>query len=186
MRRIWWMSCWIASSCSSFSMRATRAAVSVMLSSHCRWRRKSSELLRKHHQRGLNKYCTPSAREQTMTTILTTHVGSLPHGAMNWCRCSWRETTANPMTTPNSIQRFRRRSNDAVAKQVEAGVSVVSNGELGKVGYSTYVTGAPVRLRRQRHRASRRSILRRCRSCARSSPRSWATRSSCGRVAWRP
>src|SRR5690606_8234808 len=28
---------------------------------------------------------------------------------------------------------------EAVARQVEAGVSVVSDGELGKVGYSTYV-----------------------------------------------
>ena len=29
---------------------------------------------------------------------------------------------------------------DAVKKQVAAGVTIVSDGELGKVGYSTYVT----------------------------------------------
>jgi 5-methyltetrahydropteroyltriglutamate--homocysteine methyltransferase len=29
---------------------------------------------------------------------------------------------------------------DAVARQVEAGTSVLSDGELGKVGYSTYIT----------------------------------------------
>lgn len=29
--------------------------------------------------------------------------------------------------------------NHAVAKQVECGVSIVSNGEIGKIGYSTYM-----------------------------------------------
>jgi len=70
--------------------------------------------------------------------IKTTHVGSLPRG---------------PELVPLLLARDKGEAYDAaefdrvvqaavdeaVAKQVEAGVSVVSDGELGKVGYSTYV-----------------------------------------------
>jgi len=70
--------------------------------------------------------------------IHTTHVGSLPRG---------------PELVPLLLARDKGEAYDAaefdrlvqsavdeaVRKQVEAGVSVVSDGELGKVGYSTYV-----------------------------------------------
>jgi len=70
--------------------------------------------------------------------IKTTHVGSLPRG---------------PELVPLLLARDRGEAYDAtefdrvvqaavdeaVRRQVEAGVSVVSDGELGKVGYSTYV-----------------------------------------------
>jgi len=70
--------------------------------------------------------------------IQTTHVGSLPRG---------------PELVPLLLARDKGEAYDAaefdrlvqsavdeaVRKQVEAGVSVVSDGELGKVGYSTYV-----------------------------------------------
>ena len=70
--------------------------------------------------------------------ILTTHVGSLPR---------------RPELVPLLLARDRGEAYDvaefdrlvqsavdeAVRNQVEAGVSVVSDGELGKVGYSTYV-----------------------------------------------
>ena len=70
--------------------------------------------------------------------IKTTHVGSLPRG---------------PELVPLLLARDRGEAydaaefdrvvqaavDDAVARQVAAGVSVVSDGELGKVGYSTYV-----------------------------------------------
>lgn len=73
-----------------------------------------------------------------MTTIATTHVGSLPRG---------------PELTPLLLARDAGESYDAdafdtlvqaavdaaVAAQVAAGVTVVSDGELGKVGYSTYI-----------------------------------------------
>lgn len=71
-------------------------------------------------------------------TIATTHVGSLPRG---------------PELTPLLLARDQGEAYDAVAfdtavqtavdeavaAQVAAGVSVVSDGELGKVGYSTYI-----------------------------------------------
>ena len=71
-------------------------------------------------------------------TIATTHVGSLPRG---------------PELTPLLLARDQGEAydavafdtavqaavDDAVAAQVAAGVTFVSDGELGKVGYSTYI-----------------------------------------------
>jgi 5-methyltetrahydropteroyltriglutamate--homocysteine methyltransferase len=70
--------------------------------------------------------------------ILTTHTGSLPRPA---------DLTAtlealDAGTTPNPEvfnARVRRAVAEIVRKQVEAGVDIVSDGEQGKVGYSTYV-----------------------------------------------
>jgi len=74
-----------------------------------------------------------------MGDIQTTHVGSLPRGP---------ELTplllARDHRQPYDAEAFERIVRaaiaDAVARQEAAGVSVVSDGELGKVGYSTYVT----------------------------------------------
>src|ERR671932_2512574 len=71
--------------------------------------------------------------------ILTTHTGSLPRPddlvAMVEGR-DQRDLHADPA--------FARRVEAAVAEvvraQVEAGVTVVNDGEMSKVGYSTYVT----------------------------------------------
>jgi 5-methyltetrahydropteroyltriglutamate--homocysteine methyltransferase len=70
--------------------------------------------------------------------IATSHVGSLPRG---------------PELVPLLLARDKGEAydaaefdrvvqaavDDAVAKQVEAGVTFVSDGEMGKVGYSTYI-----------------------------------------------
>jgi len=71
--------------------------------------------------------------------IDVTHVGSLPRGD---------ELTALLLAKdhgkPYDAQEFDRvvqnAVDDAAKKQVAAGVTIVSDGELGKVGYSTYVT----------------------------------------------
>lgn len=71
--------------------------------------------------------------------IEVTHVGSLPRGD---------ELTALLLAkdhgTPYDATEFDRvvqnAIDEAVKKQVAAGVTIVSDGELGKVGYSTYVT----------------------------------------------
>lgn len=73
-----------------------------------------------------------------MTHIKTTHVGSLPRGD---------ELTplllARDAGKPYDAAEFDRVVSaavaDAVQQQVAAGVSIVSDGELGKVGYSTYM-----------------------------------------------
>ncbi len=73
-----------------------------------------------------------------MPHIKTTHVGSLPRG---------EELTplllARDAGKPYDAAEFDRvvgaAVDEAVRQQVAAGVSVVSDGELGKVGYSTYM-----------------------------------------------
>jgi 5-methyltetrahydropteroyltriglutamate--homocysteine methyltransferase len=76
--------------------------------------------------------------KQSTDRILTTHTGSLPR--------PWDLTTtleALDAGTPPDPEAFGARVAQAVAdvvrRQVEAGVDVVSDGEQGKVGYSTYV-----------------------------------------------
>jgi len=73
-----------------------------------------------------------------MPTIATTHVGSLPRGS---------ELTplllARDHGEAYDVAEFDRvvqaAVDEAVERQVAAGVSIVSDGELGKVGYSTYI-----------------------------------------------
>lgn len=73
-----------------------------------------------------------------MAHIKTTHVGSLPRG---------EELTplllARDAGEPYDAAEFDRvvsaAVDDAVKQQVAAGVDIVSDGELGKVGYSTYM-----------------------------------------------
>jgi 5-methyltetrahydropteroyltriglutamate--homocysteine methyltransferase len=69
----------------------------------------------------------------------TTHVGSLPRGdelsSLLIAKDNGQPHDGNRFETvvQDSIDR-------AVQKQVAAGVSIVSDGEMGKVGYSTYMT----------------------------------------------
>lgn len=74
-----------------------------------------------------------------MTKILTTHVGSLPRGPE-----LVKPLLARDHGEPYDVAEFDRivqaAVDDAVAHQVDAGVDIVSDGELGKVGYSTYMT----------------------------------------------
>ena len=75
----------------------------------------------------------------TATKIDVTHVGSLPRGEeltrLLLVKDHGQDYDANLFnyTVEAAIT-------DAVEKQVAAGVTVVSDGELGKVGYSTYIT----------------------------------------------
>jgi 5-methyltetrahydropteroyltriglutamate--homocysteine methyltransferase len=73
-----------------------------------------------------------------MNSIETTHVGSLPRGP---------ELTplllARDHGEPYDAEEFDRvvqaAVEEGVQRQIEAGVTIVSDGELGKVGYSTYI-----------------------------------------------
>jgi 5-methyltetrahydropteroyltriglutamate--homocysteine methyltransferase len=73
------------------------------------------------------------------TKIEVTHVGSLPRGEeltrLLLAKDHGQDYDANLFnhTVEAAIA-------DAVEKQVAAGVTIVSDGELGKVGYSTYIT----------------------------------------------
>jgi 5-methyltetrahydropteroyltriglutamate--homocysteine methyltransferase len=70
--------------------------------------------------------------------IKTTHVGSLPRGPELVPLLLARDK-GEPYDEAEFDRVVQAAVDEAVARQVEAGVSVVSDGELGKVGYSTYI-----------------------------------------------
>jgi 5-methyltetrahydropteroyltriglutamate--homocysteine methyltransferase len=74
-----------------------------------------------------------------MRPVLTTHVGSLPRGNELVPLLLARDH-GQPYDAEVFDRLVQAAVNDAVAKQEAAGVSIASDGELGKVGYSTYVT----------------------------------------------
>jgi 5-methyltetrahydropteroyltriglutamate--homocysteine methyltransferase len=72
-------------------------------------------------------------------TIQTTHVGSLPRGDQLVPLLLARDRGENYDAAEfDSV--VQSAINDAVDQQIACGVSIVSDGELGKVGYSTYMT----------------------------------------------
>jgi len=74
-----------------------------------------------------------------VATILTTHVGSLPRGEELVPLLLARDH-GRPYDAAAFERLVQAAVEDAVAQQEAAGVSIVSDGELGKVGYSTYIT----------------------------------------------
>jgi 5-methyltetrahydropteroyltriglutamate--homocysteine methyltransferase len=74
-----------------------------------------------------------------MRPILTTHVGSLPRGNELVPLLLARDH-GQPYDAEVFDRLVQAAVDGAVAKQEAAGVSIASDGELGKVGYSTYVT----------------------------------------------
>ena len=71
-------------------------------------------------------------------SIKTTHVGSLPRGPELTPLLLARDA-GKPFDAAEFDRVVSAAVDDGVARQVAAGVSVVSDGELGKVGYSTYM-----------------------------------------------
>ena len=70
--------------------------------------------------------------------IRTTHVGSLPRGPELTPLLLARDH-GEPYDAAEFDRVVQAAVDEAVRRQVEAGVSVLSDGELGKVGYSTYM-----------------------------------------------
>ncbi|MFB0612738.1 cobalamin-independent methionine synthase II family protein [Aurantiacibacter poecillastricola] len=70
--------------------------------------------------------------------IKTSHVGSLPRGEQLVPLLLARDK-GEPYDAEEFDRVVQEAVTQAVRQQVEAGVSVVSDGELGKVGYSTYI-----------------------------------------------
>lgn len=71
--------------------------------------------------------------------ILTTHVGSLPRGE-ELARLLIARDHGQEVDAEHFEKTVQAAIDDAVRKQVEAGVGILSDGELGKVGYATYIT----------------------------------------------
>ena len=73
-----------------------------------------------------------------MPTIATTHVGSLPRGPQLTPVLLARDH-GDPYDAVEFDTLVQAAVDEAVAAQVAAGVTIISDGELGKVGYSTYM-----------------------------------------------
>ena len=82
------------------------------------------------------------ARRQNMKLsterILTTHVGSLPRSS-EVVELLYKKDSGEPYDRAAFDAAVAAGVADAVAKQVAAGVDIVSDGETSKVGYSTYI-----------------------------------------------
>ena len=74
-----------------------------------------------------------------MPNILTTHVGSLPRGN-DLVPLLLARDQGKPYDADAFDRIVEAAVSDAVDKQEMSGVSIVSDGELGKVGYSTYIS----------------------------------------------
>ncbi len=70
--------------------------------------------------------------------ILTTHTGSLPRPA-DLDQMLFDREEGQPVDEGTFDDRVQEVVADTVDKQIDAGVDVVNDGEVGKIGYSTYV-----------------------------------------------
>jgi 5-methyltetrahydropteroyltriglutamate--homocysteine methyltransferase len=72
--------------------------------------------------------------------ILTTHTGSLPRPPELGLAFANRETGEGQVPPPGTMASMIADAViDVVGHQVTAGIDIVSDGEVGKIGYSTYV-----------------------------------------------
>ena len=70
--------------------------------------------------------------------ILTTHVGSLPRPAAV-IELLYKKENGEPYDEDAFDRAVAAAVDDAVRRQIEAGIDIVSDGEMSKVGYATYV-----------------------------------------------
>ena len=68
--------------------------------------------------------------------ILTTHVGSLPRSKAV-TDVVFAHEAGNPQ--PNAAEVIANAVNDVVALQVKTGIDTVSDGEMSKISYATYI-----------------------------------------------
>jgi 5-methyltetrahydropteroyltriglutamate--homocysteine methyltransferase len=71
--------------------------------------------------------------------IPTTHVGSLPRPD-DLVEPLYKEASGEPVDEPALDRRVREAVAESVRQQLDTGLDIVNDGEMGKVSYSTYVT----------------------------------------------
>src|ERR1044072_6708550 len=76
--------------------------------------------------------------QRSTERILTTHAGSLPRPD-DLVRMMWDKLDEKPVDAIKLAGRVKEAVGEAVAKQIEAGVDIISDGEMSKVGFSNYV-----------------------------------------------
>ncbi len=75
---------------------------------------------------------------QTNDGIQTTHTGSLPRPD-DLIQMIWAREDGIPVDSEAVAERVRVAVHDCVSRQVEAGLSIVNDGEMSKPSYATYV-----------------------------------------------
>jgi len=70
--------------------------------------------------------------------ILTTHVGSLPRPE-DLTRLIWAKAEGHPIDDALLERRVTESINDVVTRQRDAGIDLISDGEIGKPGFSSYI-----------------------------------------------
>src|SRR5712691_1534069 len=117
--------------------------------------------------------------------ILTTHTGSLPRPSDLAVMLEALDSGAPP--EPVAFEaRVRRAVAEIVRMQVDAGIDVVSDGEQGKVGYSTYVRHRLTGFGGQSAAAKRADWADFPEAAARGERRSTVSRPSCnGPIEWK-
>ena len=76
--------------------------------------------------------------KRSVDRILTTHTGSLPR-PMELAEMLLNKDSGEPVDADELAAAVKAAVAEIVRQQVESGVDVVSDGEQGKIGYSTYV-----------------------------------------------
>ena len=76
--------------------------------------------------------------KRSVDRILTTHTGSLPRPA-DLIRMMFAREEGVPVDGPALAARIRTAVAEVVRKQTDAGITVVSDGELSKPSYATYI-----------------------------------------------
>lgn len=78
--------------------------------------------------------------KQSMSRILTTHVGSLPrpHGLLEMMRLKFGSEGSQSVDDDAYQNEVRKAVKDIVRKQAEVGIDVVTDGEMSKTGFFTY------------------------------------------------
>ncbi|NBT99014.1 MAG: epoxyalkane--coenzyme M transferase [Betaproteobacteria bacterium] len=70
--------------------------------------------------------------------ILTTHVGSLPR-PQDVVDLIFKKERGEPFDQDIFDQTMRAAVDDVIARQVEVGIDIVSDGEMSKISYATYI-----------------------------------------------
>jgi 5-methyltetrahydropteroyltriglutamate--homocysteine methyltransferase len=76
--------------------------------------------------------------KRSVDRVLTTHTGSLPRPA-DLIRMMFAREEGVPVDGPALAARIRTAVAEVVRKQTDAGITVVSDGELSKPSYATYI-----------------------------------------------
>jgi 5-methyltetrahydropteroyltriglutamate--homocysteine methyltransferase len=79
-----------------------------------------------------------AAMDRSTERILTTHTGSLPRPP-ELLRLLNDRAEGGPVDGAAFRERVRSATSDAVRRQVDAGIDIVSDGEMGKRGFANYV-----------------------------------------------